>query len=130
MKVTTTTSNYGITELQIRSKENVRSKKFKFVYIKQEILTICSQIIWPVRNIFNQIFTKHVIALFFYVFIFYTVFIDKKRKVENKYPFLDRNKLGCIENIEERRQVLKREDYVQFTYGDLHALFDIMMYCT
>ncbi len=33
--------------------------------------------------------------------IFYTVFIGMKRKVEKKYPFLDRNKLGCVENIKK-----------------------------
>jgi hypothetical protein len=38
-----------------------------------------------------------------HVLIFYTVFIVmKKEEIENKYPFLDRDELGFIENIEKR----------------------------
>jgi hypothetical protein len=35
--------------------------------------------------------------------MFYTVFIEIKRKVENKNPFLDRNELGCIEKKYRRK---------------------------
>jgi hypothetical protein len=41
--------------------------------------------------------------------IFYTVFIGMKRKVEKKYPFLDRNKLGCVENIKKDESSRERK---------------------
>ncbi len=33
-------------------------------------------------------------------------------KVENKHSFSEK-KMGCIENIKERRRVLKKDDYGQ-----------------